>query len=136
MSPATDARTEHGIDEVAPRRALRQGGADILFVESPRARTSAHHLRTRRQTTCWPTWLRADAHQSSHAKCWSSLVIASPSFRSRAAGSDGSNGAAYAALKAQGSSAGMAQPLYPFSQMSTLMGFQEVWDFEKKYAED
>lgn len=44
--------------------------------------------------------------------------------------------AAYAALKAQGSSAAMAQPLYPFGNMSTLMGFQEVWDFEKKYAED
>ena len=44
--------------------------------------------------------------------------------------------AAYATLKAQGSSAGIAQPLYPFRDMSTLMGFQEVWDFEKKYAED
>jgi len=26
--------------------------------------------------------------------------------------------------------------LYPFSNLSTLMGFQDVWDFERKYAED
>ena len=43
---------------------------------------------------------------------------------------------AYATLKTDGSSATLAQPLYPFQELSTLMGFQEVWDFEKKYAED
>jgi 2,3-dimethylmalate lyase len=42
----------------------------------------------------------------------------------------------YDTLKSEGSSAGSSQPLYPFIDMSTLMGFQDVWDFEKKYAEE
>ena len=25
-------------------------------------------------------------------------------------------------------------PLYDFNEFSSLIGFQEVWDFEKKYA--
>jgi len=41
----------------------------------------------------------------------------------------------YAGFKAQGSSVHMANQLYEFNELSKLMGFQEVWDFEKKYAE-
>ena len=34
-----------------------------------------------------------------------------------------------------GSSAGAATPLMPFTELTALMGFEEVWAFEKRYAE-
>jgi hypothetical protein len=41
----------------------------------------------------------------------------------------------YTALKSQGSSAGMALPLMSFDGLTTLMGFPEVHDFERRWAE-
>jgi 2-methylisocitrate lyase-like PEP mutase family enzyme len=41
----------------------------------------------------------------------------------------------YAALKAQGSTAGLQQPLMRFGDMTQLMGFDEVHDFERRWAD-
>jgi 2-methylisocitrate lyase-like PEP mutase family enzyme len=38
-------------------------------------------------------------------------------------------------LKEHGSSAGTNAPLYDFAALTALMGFEEVWAFEKRYAE-
>jgi hypothetical protein len=27
-------------------------------------------------------------------------------------------------------------PVYPFAEMNTLMGFEEVWAFDEKYGEE
>ena len=40
---------------------------------------------------------------------------------------------AYGELKDKGSSAGLATPLYPFKDFSSLMGFDWVADFDRKY---
>jgi hypothetical protein len=42
----------------------------------------------------------------------------------------------YSQLKNTGSSVGAAVPLMPFGELTQLMGFQEVWDFDKRYAEE
>ena len=39
---------------------------------------------------------------------------------------------AYGALKVRGSSASLEQPLFDFADLTRLMGFEEVWDFEKR----
>jgi 2-methylisocitrate lyase-like PEP mutase family enzyme len=41
----------------------------------------------------------------------------------------------YGYLRANGSTSGMAQPLYSFEQMNKLMGFEEVWAFDRKWAD-
>ena len=41
----------------------------------------------------------------------------------------------YAHLKATGSTTDLPVPLEEFTQLTTLMGFQDVWDFDSKYAE-
>jgi 2-methylisocitrate lyase-like PEP mutase family enzyme len=41
----------------------------------------------------------------------------------------------YGQLKAQGSSAGGSTPLYDFGALTQLMGFEDVWNFEKRHAE-
>jgi hypothetical protein len=43
--------------------------------------------------------------------------------------------AVYAALKAQGSSAGLQQPLMRFADLTDLMGFPEVHAFERRWAD-
>ena len=37
--------------------------------------------------------------------------------------------------KTTGSSLGTPVPLYDFAQLSLLMGFQDVWDFDKNHAD-
>ena len=39
---------------------------------------------------------------------------------------------AYGALKVRGSSASLEQPLFDFADLTRLMGFEEVCDFEKR----
>jgi 2,3-dimethylmalate lyase len=40
----------------------------------------------------------------------------------------------YQQFRQTGSSAGGTQPLYEFGDLTTLMGFEDVWAFEKRYA--
>ena len=42
--------------------------------------------------------------------------------------------AVYGRIKETGSSAGGSTPLEDFGQFSRLMGFEHVWDFEKRWA--
>ena len=134
----TDARTEHGIDEALRRAELYgKAGADILFVESPE---SEDEMRTICERVDKP--LLANMVEGGRTPVKSREVLQQLGYRiaifpvTALLAATEAMAAAYATLKAQGSSAGIAQPLYPFRDMSTLMGFQEVWDFEKKYAED
>ena len=41
----------------------------------------------------------------------------------------------YHQFQTQGSSSGGNTPLYDFADLTQLMGFEDVWDFEKRYAE-
>ena len=41
----------------------------------------------------------------------------------------------YGHIKSTGSSIGVPVQLEDFTQLTRLMGFQDIWDFEKKYAE-
>ena len=41
----------------------------------------------------------------------------------------------YAHLKEHGSSTGIGTPLEDFVKLTQLMGFEDVWEFEKRHAE-
>ena len=43
---------------------------------------------------------------------------------------------AYGHLHEHGSTIGMTQPMYDFAAMNKLMGFEEVWEFDRKWAQD
>jgi len=134
----TDARTEHGLDE-ALRRAEMYGkaGADILFVESPE---SEDEMRTICERVEKP--LLANMVEGGRTPVKSRIVLEQLGYRiaifpiTAMLAATEAMAAVYGTLKSDGSSSGMKQPLYPFSNLSTLMGFQDVWDFERKYAED
>ena len=43
--------------------------------------------------------------------------------------------AVYESFKQNGSSAEISTPLMPFTDLTRLMGFEEIWEFEKRYAD-
>ena len=38
-------------------------------------------------------------------------------------------------IRHHGSSAGLAAPLMPFGDLTKVMGFEEVWEFDRRHAE-
>jgi len=134
----TDARTAHGLDEALRRAELYgKAGADILFVESPESEDEMRIICERAEKP-----LLANMVEGGRTPVKSREVLEQLGYRiaifpiTAMLAATQAMAAVYGTLKTEGSSAGTSQPLYRFTDMSTLMGFQDVWDFEKKYAEE
>jgi 2-methylisocitrate lyase-like PEP mutase family enzyme len=134
----TDARTSLGLDEAIRRaRAFAEAGADVLFVESPESEEE---------------FARVGAELAGEAKLLANMV---PTGRSPmlcaeklkqlgfsiaiypAAGMGAACAAleaAYAHLKARGSLEGSPVAAYDMARLHELVGFPEVWDFERRHA--
>jgi 2-methylisocitrate lyase-like PEP mutase family enzyme len=133
----TDARTSLGLDEALRRaEAYAKAGADILFVESPE---SEEEMRAIGRAFELP--LVANMVEKGRTPVLSKTELESIGYRlaifpvtAMLAALHGMAGA-YAHLAATGSSRGDATPLADFAELTKLMGFQEVWDFEKKHAD-
>jgi len=133
----TDARTTLGLDEALRRaEAYARAGADILFVESPE---SEDEMRAIGRAFDLP--LVANMVEKGRTPVLSKAELESIGYRlaifpvtALLAALHGMAGA-YAHLEATGSSKGVATPLYDFGDLTTLMGFQDVWDFEKRHAD-
>ncbi len=132
----TDARTALGLDEAIRRgQAFAKAGADIIFVESPE---SVEEMQTIAQAIDAPLFANMVNGGSTpllgasilHTMGYS--VAIHPTLGFLAAGAALKN--AYADLLANGETSGGID-LYPFAEFSKLLGFQDVWDFEKKYAQ-
>ena len=133
----TDARTSLGLDEALRRAELYQkAGADILFVESPES--EAEMARIGR---CFDVPVLANMVEQGRTPLLSKARLAELGYRVAIFPGTGFLAAAaalksvYEALKDDGSSLGLGVPLYPFAEMNTLMGFEDVWEFEKAHAE-
>jgi 2-methylisocitrate lyase-like PEP mutase family enzyme len=134
----TDARTSLGLDEALRRaEAYARAGADILFVESPESEDEMRRIggafdlplvanMVERGRT--PVLSRADLESIGYKLAIfpvTSLLAAVQAMS-----------AVYQTFKEEGSSANSRVPLYDFADLSKLMGFEDVWAFEKRYAED
>jgi 2,3-dimethylmalate lyase len=133
----TDARTAHGLDEALRRAdAYATAGADILFVESPESEAEMQMICAR-----FDVPLLANMVEGGRTPVLPAQTLAQLGYKIAIFPIAGMLAATqamhhtYAALKANGSTVGLTTPLYPFTQLSTLMGFQNVWDFDKKYAD-
>jgi 2,3-dimethylmalate lyase len=133
----TDARTTLGLDEALRRAdAYAQAGADVLFVESPE---SIDEMRRIGSSTSLP--LVANMVEGGRTPVLSQADLESIGYKiaifpvtALLAAAEAMR-TAYAAFKQNGSSAGLAVPLMPFQDLTRLMGFEEVWAFDKRYAE-
>jgi 2,3-dimethylmalate lyase len=137
----TDARSSLGLDEALRRaEAYVAAGADILFVESPESvdemrqigqlgkRLGVPLLANMVEGGRTPVLNRSELEELGYRIAIypvTALLAAASSMK-----------AVYAQLLATGSSSQVPVPLMPFADITKLMGFEEVWAFDKKYAED
>jgi 2-methylisocitrate lyase-like PEP mutase family enzyme len=134
----TDARTSLGLDEAIRRGKLyRKAGADIIFIESPE---SEDEMKRIGQEIDAPL-LANNVDGGGRTPILSAEKLASfgydiaiyPAigFLTVAAALERS----YAHLLKEGDSNGLDKDvIYDFARMNELMGFPEVWDFDKRWA--
>jgi 2-methylisocitrate lyase-like PEP mutase family enzyme len=133
----TDARTSLGLDEALRRAdAYAQAGADVLFVESPE---TVDEMEKIGRSTHLP--LVANMVEGGRTPVLSQQELEALGYRiaifpvTALLAATHAMRQAYAQLRAHGSSSGMPVPLMPFGELTTLMGFEEVWAFDRRHAE-
>jgi 2-methylisocitrate lyase-like PEP mutase family enzyme len=133
----TDARTTLGLDEALRRaEAYAKAGADILFVESPE---SEEEMRRIGQSFDVP--LVANMVEKGRTPVLTRPELEALGYKiaifpvtALLAGVQAMT-QVYQQFKDTGSSAKGSTPLYDFADLTRLMGFEDVWAFEKRYAE-
>ncbi len=133
----TDARAGLGLDEAIRRgKAFAQAGADIVFVEAPE---SADEFR--RVGDSIDAWLLANMVPTGRSpeiprddlKAWGFDIAIYPSAGMGVVCAALEQN--YAWLKKQGSTLGSPVPAFNMAQLHELVGFPDVWEFERKYVE-
>lgn len=134
----TDARTSLGLDEAIRRgQAFAAAGADVVFVESPE---SAEEFQRVGKEIDAP--LLANMVEQGRSPVLDRDTLTGLGFAMAIYPGTGFMAAAqtlrqaYGYLHAHGSTQGMEQPLFGFEEMNKLMGFEEVWAFDRKWADD
>ena len=133
----TDARTSLGLDEALRRaEAYARAGADVLFVESPE---SEDEMRAIGRAFDLP--LVANMVERGRTPVLDRATLESLGFRlaifpvTALLAAVRAMSGAYGELAATGSSASLATPLYDFDALTRLMGFEDVWAFDRAHAE-
>ena len=133
----TDARTTLGLDEALRRaEAYAKAGADILFVESPE---SEEEMRTIGRTFHQP--LLANMVEGGRTPVLSRQDLESIGYKlaifpiTAMLAAVQAMKTVYEGFQQHGSSTATQVPLMPFADLTRLMGFEDVWAFEKRYVE-
>jgi 2-methylisocitrate lyase-like PEP mutase family enzyme len=131
----TDARTGHGLDEALRRAKLyEQAGADVIFVESPESEAELERIGREVEKPLLANMVefgKTPRVEAGRLKKWGFDLAIYPGLGFSVAAE--AMRQAWEHLKLQGTSNGMNVPQY--RGMHELMGFEEVWDFEKKWAQ-
>jgi len=132
----TDARTSLGLDEALRRgEAYARAGADVLFIESPESEEEMRRIgrafdlplvanMVERGRT--PVLARDDLASIGYGLAIFPVSALLAALHAMAG--------VYGQLKATGSTAGSAVPMYDFAALTSLMGFDDVWAFERDHA--
>lgn len=133
----TDARTTLGLDEALRRgEAYSRAGADILFIESPESEAEMAKICA---TLDKP--LIANLVEGGRTPVLSRAALEELGYRIAIFPASGFLAAGtalrtiYRTILDEGSTAGHEETLYPFNDFSKLMGFERVWEFDKRHAE-
>ena len=133
----TDARTALGLDEALRRaEAYARAGADILFVESPE---SVEEMRTICERFDVP--LVANMVEKGRTPVLSREDLEALGYRiaifpvSALLAAVKAMHDMYAHIREHGSSKGAPVELEDFGALTRLMGFEDIWEFEKRHAE-
>ena len=133
----TDARTQYGLAEAIGRgQAFAKAGADVVFVEAPESVDEMIEICREIDGPLMANMVNGGKTPLLSAEELKDLgyqIVIFPGTAFLAAGSAVQS--VYQHLKATGSSRGLPTPLYDFEEFSRLMGFEEVWAFEKKWMD-
>lgn len=134
----TDARTRHGFDEAVRRgEAYARAGADILFIESPESEEEMAQIGRH-----FDMPLIANMVEGGRTPILPKRRLEELGYRLAIFPATGLLATAkalthaFAVLKAKGSSDTLADQLYSFDKLCRLVGFEHVWDFEKRWSEE
>ena len=134
----TDARAADGVDAALRRlEAYAEAGADVLFFEAPQ---SVDEMRTACAAFRQP--MMANMADGGKTPILPAAQLAEigyafaiyPSMTSLVAAAAMEK--ALRTLKDTGHSQSAETPMFDFMDFCRLIGFQEVWDFEKRWARD
>ena len=134
----TDARTTLGLDEALRRgEAYARAGADILFIESPETqeemqqigKTFPNHplIANMVEKGRTPVLSKAELEQLGFKIAIFPVTALLASVQAMTQ--------VYEHFKDTGSSINNPVDLYDFGELSKLMGFEDVWEFEKRFVE-
>jgi 2-methylisocitrate lyase-like PEP mutase family enzyme len=132
----TDARAELGVDEALRRlEAYARAGADILFFEAPQSEDEM-----RRACEAFELPMMANMSDGGKTPMLGAQALQEIGFSLAIYPSMTSLVAAAAMeralrhLKASGGSVAPGDDLFDFDEFCRRIGFEEVWDFEKRWA--
>jgi len=133
----TDARTSLGLDEAIRRgEEYARAGADIIFVESPESEVEMAEIGRRIGKPLLANMVNGGrtpilpAHDLK-ALGYAAAIYPAVGFLAAAHAFE----SAYSELKAIGVTT-PDTPLFPFSEFNKVIGFEDVWDFERRWARD
>jgi 2-methylisocitrate lyase-like PEP mutase family enzyme len=131
----TDSRTGLGIEEAISRAvAFEEAGADIIFVEAPETESEMKMVNAAIKKPTLANMVsggKTPIFSSAALKDMGYSVAIHPALGFLAMGE--ALKTAYTKLDTTGNVTGVA--LEDFGEFSRIMGFEDVWDFEKKWAD-
>ena len=131
----TDSRTGLGIEEAISRAvAVEEAGADIIFVEAPETESEMKMVNAAIKKPTLANMVsggKTPIFSSSALQDMGYSVAIHPALGFLAMGE--ALKTAYTKLDTTGNVTGVA--LEDFGEFSRIMGFEDVWDFEKKWAD-
>lgn len=133
----TDSRTTLGLDEALRRaEAYAKAGADILFVESPESEEEMRKIGA-----SFDIPLLANMVEKGRTPVLSKAELEDIGYKlaifpvtALLAGVQAMT-RVYEQFKSTGSSVGQDAELYDFTALTKLMGFEDVWEFDKRHAD-
>jgi 2-methylisocitrate lyase-like PEP mutase family enzyme len=132
----TDSRTSLGIDEAIRRgKTFAEAGADVIFVESPESEEEMRKVAAEIDAPLFANMVNGGrtpllSAETLHAMGYSIAIHPAIGFLSVGAALDH----AYADLARNGETSKEIE-LYSFAEFNKLIGFEDVWAFEKKFAQ-
>ena len=131
----TDSRTGLGIEEAISRAvAFEEAGADIIFVEAPETESEMKMVNAAIKKPTLANMVsggKTPIFSSSALQDMGYSVAIHPALGFLAMGE--ALKTAYTKLDTTGNVTGVG--LEDFGEFSRIMGFEDVWDFEKKWAD-
>lgn len=133
----TDARTAHGLDEALRRgEAFLKAGADVLFIESPESVEEMERIGATFKVPLLANMVEGGrtpiVSRSELEKLGYKIAIYPVAGLLAAASALQS---VYRHVKSTGSTLNWDGHLCPFSEFVQMIGFERVWEFERKNTE-